>query len=478
MSPRQIVILCTVLAATPALTGCGLQYNGSFGATMDATARRQYDEFMRKQHELALAKRGNPFGATASHVCAADHPHQQQQITAASDNNRHGPKPVSFSMPDPDDQSALIVESQPFDSGNRARFATNRADNVSIGALGLYGQLPQARPGQSSPLDSPDNLRQISFATEGADFDPDVDPTGTLLAYASTQHRATADLYLKRINGTALQQLTNDPANDVMPTFSPDGRKVAFASDRAGNWDIYMMDITGGQAVQLTSDQTHDISPSFSPDGRQLVYCTYGAQSGQWELVVIDVENPATKRFIGYGLFPDWSPVDNRILFQRARERGTRWFSLWSVEMVNGEGVRPTELVASSNAAAISPTWSPNGKHIAFSTIIDPESEQQTRPVQADIWVLNADGSGRANLTNSQFADLHPAWAKDGSIFFVSNRAKNGVENIWAIRPDRALRVSEPMANRHGSSALAAPRRMDGRLKELASDPDAMIPTQ
>ena len=119
---------------------------------------------------------------------------------------------------------------------------------MTVGPLGLYGQLPQAGTQRSSPLDSPDNLRQITFTSEGADFDPDIDPTGTLLVYASTQHRATADLYLKRITGSALQQLTDDPANDVMPAFSPDGKRVAFASDRAGNWDIYLMDVAGGQA--------------------------------------------------------------------------------------------------------------------------------------------------------------------------------------------------------------------------------------
>ena len=358
--------------------------------------------------------------------------------------------------------------------------ARNSGAGLSVSPLGLYGQLPQVSSSlPESPLDSPDNLRQVTFAAEGADFDPDVDPTGTLLAYASTQHRATSDLYVKRINGTAVTQLTNDPANDVMPTFSPDGKRVAFASDRTGNWDIYMVDITGGQAVQLTNDLTHDLYPSFSPDGKQLVYCTHGAQSGQWELVVIDVENPAVKRFIGYGLFPDWSPQDNRILFQRARERGTRWFSIWTVELVNGEGVRPTEVAVSSNAATIAPTWSPDAKHIAFSTIVDPDSDTSTRPTQADVWIVNSDGSGRSNLTNSKFANLHPIWASDNSIYFVSNRAKDGQENIWAIRPERAIRVTQPAGPTQQPAAMGRTSTGTRRgLKALVEDPDAMVPTR
>ena len=69
----------------------------------------------------------------------------------------------------------------------------------------------------------------------------------------------------------------------------------------------------------------------FSPDGKKLVYCSRGERSGQWQLVTIDIENPTTKRYIGHGLFPQWSPKGNTILFQRARERGTRWFSVWTV---------------------------------------------------------------------------------------------------------------------------------------------------
>lgn len=470
MSLRGTLLASLVLVQCALISGCKMLYNGAMGLPMNRESQLAYDQFRHRhnpyvttQHE---AEERRP---SLSAQRAADHTTYQQVPTHRHRSRRK--KAVRFDTPDAAANS--MTQSEPV-----AEYASNTR-GITVGPLGLYGQLPQVAPRRSSPLDSPDNLRQITFATEGADFDPDIDPTGTLLVYASTQHRATADLYLKRINGTALQQLTNDPANDVMPAFSPDGKRVAFASDRAGNWDIYIMDIAGGQAVQLTNDQTHDLSPSFSPDGRQIVYCTYGTQSGQWELVVIEVDNPATKRFIGYGLFPEWSPQDNRIAFQRARERGTRWFSVWTVEMVNGEGVRPTEIAASSNAAAISPTWSPDANHLAFSTVIDPDSEQQIRPVQADIWILAADGSGRANLTNSQFANLHPTWSKDGSIFLVSNRAKNGVENVWAIRPDRALRVFQPVTVPEQPTAMGSPPvSQPARRRPIMEHADAMVPTR
>jgi TolB protein len=227
-----------------------------------------------------------------------------------------------------------------------------------------------------------------------------------------------------------------------MPVFSPDGKHVAFASNRSGNWDIYLTDLDGSQPVQLTSDPTDEIHPSFSPDGSKLVYCSYGRQSGQWEMVVIDVDNPARKRFIGFGLFPEWSPQGDKILFQRARQRGTRWFSVWTLDYQDGEGVRPTEVAASANAGAITPRWSADGQHIVFCTVLNPDQIEAAAAPQADVWLMAADGSDRVNLTRNQFANTQPIWSPDGSIYFVSNRGVAETQNIWALKPDAAMRVA------------------------------------
>ncbi len=417
----------SLLLATFALTvcGCSQSYNGAFGLKVqDKHAAAEYQKFKEERdrqlqvHELKTAQ------------VQYDQPQSQQQLPGA--------KLALASVPGatPSNQDAATAA---------AVYAANAA-NPTMRPLGMYGQLPATAAGNSSPLDGLDNLRRVSFATEGADFDPDIDPAGLNVVFSSTRHRQTSDVYLTRVGGTAVTQLTNDPANDVMPAFSPDGKQVAFASDRGGNWDIYLMDISGGgagQAIQLTSDPTHEMHPSFSPDGGKLVYCSYGAQSGQWELVVIDVANPAQRRFIGFGLFPNWSPISSTIVFQRARERGTRWFSVWTVEYQDGEASRPTEVAASSNAACITPDWSPDGKHIVFCTVLNPQTADQTQPVQADVWMVNADGSARSNLTASPFANLQPVWSRDGSIYFVSNRGQGGVDNIWAMSPQRAIAVAQ-----------------------------------
>jgi len=394
--------------------GCGQYYNGGYGLKnhdRDAVlayerAKQERDEKV-KATELAT-KRSGPVA-----------------FQAGGKTIETGPVPrPGFSAP-----------------AVRPGYTQNVAKR-SIGSMGLYGQVRSPGTARTSPLDGINNLRQVTFTTEGADFDPDIDPTGTVLVYASTRHRETSDLYIKAVTGETLRQLTDDPANEVMPTFSPDGSRVAFASDRAGNWDIYIVETAGGQPVQVTRDTTDDFYPSFSRDGQKLIYSTFGTQSGQWEMVIVDLNNPATKRFIGHGLFPVWSPTQDKILFQRARQRGTRWFSIWTLDMVNGEPMNPTEIAASSNAAAITPDWSPDGKQIVFCTVIDPDADDSDGPQQADLWLVNTNGTNRVRLTMGRFANIQPNWASNGTIFFTSDRSGEGMENIWSITPERAQRLA------------------------------------
>jgi Tol biopolymer transport system component len=306
-----------------------------------------------------------------------------------------------------------------------------------ISAINLYGELPTRKP--TPPTDGMSNLQQVTFTREGADFDLSIDPTGKHIVFASTRHRPSSDIYMQKITGSTVTQVTTDLAEDRMPTFSPDGQKIAFCSDRSGNWDIYVKSIAGGQPVQITNEPGHEVHPSWSPDSRQLAFCSLSSQSGQWEIVVVDVDNPSNRRFIGTGLFPQFSPDGDKILFQRARYRGTRWFSVWTVDYIDGEGKRPTEIAASTNAAVINPAWSPDGKRIVFSTIINPTVDSRGRPNAADLWMINLDGSGRTRLTSDGYLNAQPLWGADGRIYFVSDRS--GADNIWSLTPNKQMLI-------------------------------------
>lgn len=309
---------------------------------------------------------------------------------------------------------------------------TDRSSNPMF--VGLYGETGPSGPGHS--IESDGNLFQVSFASEGADFDPDMDPSGRFVVYASTQHQATSDLYRKTVDGRTITQLTSDPGNDMMPSISPDGAWIAYASDRSGNWDIYIMSIDGGQTIQVTSTNQAEIHPTWSPDGSTLAWCRRGMRSQQWEIWTCNAHDAGGDRFITYGLFPQWSPAESesKILFQRARQRGSRFYGIWTIDIDGGQGSNPTEIASAANAAAIHPSWSPDGMKIAFTTVLDPDLSISEWPETADIWSINRDGTGRVQLTSGSNRNMQPSWGGDGRVYFVSNRG--GTENIWSVQAD------------------------------------------
>jgi Tol biopolymer transport system component len=280
-------------------------------------------------------------------------------------------------------------------------------------------------------------LEQHTFVTEGYDGDVAVDPASRWIVFSSTRHNVHPQIYMQRVDGTSVIQLTNDSADNAYPTFSPDGKQIAFCSTRAGNWDIYVMDPTGRNVTQVTSGPSQDMHPSFSPDGTRIAYCSIGGRTDQWELWAVNIQTNE-KRMIGYGLFPSWSPdrLTDRIAFQRARQRGSRWFSLWTMDLIDNEPRNITEVAVSANAALVSPSWSPDGKKITFATIVEPaRTNNKGRPEgQQDIWTVNADGSNRHRITDGNATNAVPCWGADGRIYFISDRG--GSECVWSGQCD------------------------------------------
>lgn len=309
----------------------------------------------------------------------------------------------------------------------------------------------------SAPSAVMTGVSRVTFAEEGADFDPCVSSDGKTLVFASTQHRPTADIYWKKSDSRVVTQLTNDPAQDAMPAISPDGASIAFASDRSGNWDIYVMPISGGRAVQVTSDSADDVHPSWSPDGRSLVFSRQGQASGRWEMWVTEVANPAVANFIGYGVLPQWCPVaatgtngSDKVLFQLGRERGRRTFSLWTVELSNGTTSNATEIASSAETALIDPSWSPDGQWVVYTEV--PVSGGDSRPEWATLWMISPQGESKVRLTDGTGLALSPVWGGNGRLFFVSDRT--GKDNIWSLDLSPAVRSAQA-AMGAGQTAVA-----------------------
>jgi len=364
-----------------------------------------------------------------------------------------GSQPTAYTPPPapveeaPAHAHALEV-TNPRPAGSLAGTLFENTDSVDavMPLVNVFGEF--GHDSAAAPRFGPGGFEQVTFLDEGYDSDVEVSPDGKWLVFASTRHNERPEIYLQRVGGLSVTQLTTDSADDAFPTFSPDGTRVAFCSTRNGSWDLYLMDLDGKNITQLTSSQMQELHPSFSPDGTRLVYCATGTRSGQWELWTIDLRS-MEKRMIGYGLFPVWSPntKKDQIAFQRARQRGSRWFSVWMCDLIDSEARSVTEVAVSGNAAVVSPSWSPDGSMLAFSTIVNPGlhngSNSNAYPAanggrQQDVWIINADGTGRRRLTDGNGVNATPTWSKDGRVFFVSDRG--GVDAIWSAR------VSKPTA--------------------------------
>lgn len=313
--------------------------------------------------------------------------------------------------------------------------------------LMLFGQGNPARD-VAFQAKAATNLQQHTPPSEGADFDPALDASASTIVFASTRHSPHSHLYTKPAQGATITQISDENASDAQPVYSPDGKQIAFASDRAGHWDIWLLDADGRNPRQVTNNPMPELHPSWSPDGKQIVYCRVHPQEGQGELWICDVDNPGVKRLIGEGLFPSWSPKGDAIAYQRARARGSRWFSIWTIQIQENEALFPTEVASSTDAAFIAPCWSPDGTRIAFAWVHSPDSRneagQAVRRGRSDIGVVDVDGRGLQRLTSGTGEHYSPSWSSDGRIFFTARR--NKTETIWSLRPFRPSGFETPPA--------------------------------
>ena len=229
------------------------------------------------------------------------------------------------------------------------------------------------------------------------------------------------------------------------------GGNVAYASNRSGSWDIWIISIDGSNPVRLTSTASNDIHPSWSPDGKQIVYCSFGSRSRQWELWVVDVNTPSIKRMIGYGLNPIWCPNPQipKIAYQLSRYRGSSWFSIWTLDYIDGDAKFPTEIISSIEHACICPAWSQDGLKLAYSTVSRTHYEKKAESAVPDtsgeaIFIIDLDGRNNLRLTNEDATNFAPFWSPDGRIFYCSDR--KGIDNIWSIKPYRLdLKRQQPV---------------------------------
>ena len=146
-------------------------------------------------------------------------------------------------------------------------------------AVNVFGELNGVPRGAVRPIGE-EGFQQHSFADEGYDADVAVDPSGKNMVFASTRHNEHSALYLQRTDGTAVTRLTSDDSDNAFPTFSPDGRQIAFCSTRTGVWNVYTMDTDGRSVVTVTTGSSQCVHPTYSPDGTRLCYSSLATAAG------------------------------------------------------------------------------------------------------------------------------------------------------------------------------------------------------
>jgi Tol biopolymer transport system component len=222
-----------------------------------------------------------------------------------------------------------------------------------------------------------------------------------------------------------LMRLTSDTGLTTDPALSPDGRLVAYASDRGGadNLDIWVKQVEGGEPLRLTSDAADDYEPSFSPDGNRIVFRSERAGGGLYTIPSLGGEPRLVAKG---GREPRFSPDGARLAFVTGGgglSGGARG-ELFVMSSVGGAPQRVQSPTGAVDGGAARPIWSPDGKFILFATgiyrrvnwgIVHSEPGSEVSPVVLPLAEFRKENG---------LADLIPyEWMPENRILFV---AKSG----------------------------------------------------
>lgn len=293
-----------------------------------------------------------------------------------------------------------------------------RGSFLRLSILLVFGLLVGAYSG--SPAVAQDNAVQITFS-EKKDLDPAVSPDGKRLAFSSNR---TGDscIYLLTFGESGVVQLTQGKNDDRHPCWAPDGKKLIFDSQRTGHGDLYEMASDGSSGfLQVTDRSDIEESPCYLPKGGGLMFATGPYKRIQFREKLNVVVAPAvgqagSPRVLTEGEEPRISPDGKQVLFVSRRTKNK---DIW---VMNVDGGLQTQLT-NDGKDDINPCWSPDGKSIVFAS---------QRTGNFDLWVMNADGTQVRQLTGSPADEKQPCWSSGGYIYFTRDLDTNKI-NIFRI---------------------------------------------
>jgi Tol biopolymer transport system component len=257
-----------------------------------------------------------------------------------------------------------------------------------------------------------------------------------------------------------LTRLTDLPGKEWFPSLAPDGNFFVYARKVGDRDRLFLQQVGGGRALDLLpSSFAGDSQPAVSPDGRQIAFRSEREGGG---IFVMGLMGESVRRVTNFGFNPAWSPDGKEILCAtegidnpRIRRHTSQ---IYRVDLATGR----RRLIHQGDA--VQPNWSPQGLRIAYWAV--------SSSGQRVIWTMPAGGGEAVRVTPGTSVDWNPVWSPDGrSLYFASDRS--GVTNLWRVpideRSGRVLGEPEPVTT-SGQSNMFFSLARDGRRLLYAGD--------
>ena len=238
------------------------------------------------------------------------------------------------------------------------------------------------------------------------------------------------EIYTMNSDGTNVVRITNNPARDTRPIWSPDGNSIAFVSERSGNRDIWIMNPDGSGLRNLTLNPAVEDAPSWSTDGNRVVFSS--TRFGPAKIFITNASAGDTTVVLTDGFatdtWPTFSPDGRFIAFQADRNSATT--DIYVLRNQFNDIFRLTFTVGADQ----DPAWSPDGTKIIFTTIRDGNFEIYAMDWSEEIGGGFA-GVNQRNLTSDPGGDARASWSFNAQkICWTSNRGGNN--DIWVMNAD------------------------------------------
>lgn len=247
-----------------------------------------------------------------------------------------------------------------YDGFNPRRVTVNNSLNIlpnwTPDATGLaYVSYRQGRPLVFlSRIYAGTNTPNLTGEKESSQaFAPSFSPDGSRIAWASNRS-GNMEVWVANANGSGAHAVTRSAASDTAPTWSPTGREIAFTSNRGGTPQIYVMDAEGLNVRRLSTVGNYNDAPAWNPNKQFLEVAYTSRLEGQFQIAIVDIASGQVRQITenrGSCEYPTWAPSGRHLAFSCQRGR------TWQIHVADREGrnVQPLQAGPGSN---VQPDWS------------------------------------------------------------------------------------------------------------------------